>query len=111
MFGAWFGRPMDNIHWVVAANAEDDVLVLRFNEDEVLRVWRPEGIHIDRTTFEIRMAERVRWDWYDYGRAKVNENLRSIELWVDEVGRVHVTGPAELPQTTPSTDPPAVELL
>jgi hypothetical protein len=31
-WGKWFGRPFDNYHWLVACDANDDCLRLRFNE-------------------------------------------------------------------------------
>ena len=75
-WGKWFGRPFDNHHWLVACDATDDCLRLRFNEDEILAVWNPANVEINETTFRIGSATAVRWTWYYYGRPKTPENLR-----------------------------------
>ena len=35
-WGAWFGKPHDNFHTIVRANADGDCLILHFNEEETL---------------------------------------------------------------------------
>jgi hypothetical protein len=74
-WGVWFGRPHDNLHRLLECAATDDVLRMRFNEDEVLTVGCPKGLTMDDSTFQISDAERVRWEWFNYGRPKTNENL------------------------------------
>jgi hypothetical protein len=75
-WGEWFGRPFDNYHWLVACDATDDCLRLRFNEDEILAVWNPADVVITETKFRIGSATALRWTWYYYGRSKTPENLR-----------------------------------
>jgi hypothetical protein len=74
-WGAWFGRPHDNVHTVLKCAARQDVLRLYFDEGEVLTVWSPRGFTMDESTFKIDTAERVRWEWFSYGRPKTAANL------------------------------------
>jgi len=73
-WGAWFGRPHDNIHTLLGCEAQQDVLKMHFNEAEVLTVWFPKGFTLDASTFQISDAERVRWEWFAYGRPKTEAN-------------------------------------
>jgi hypothetical protein len=79
-WGVWFGRPHDNIHAVLECEAKDDVLRIRFNEDEVLSVWFPKELTLDASKFQIFDAERVRWEWFYYGRPKTEENRFFYDL-------------------------------
>ena len=74
-WGQWFGRPMDNVHRIVRCEADGDTLRLWFNEGEVLTVDAPVGFEASGTTFWIKDAKRVRWEWFYYGRPKTPENL------------------------------------
>jgi len=75
MFGDWFGRPMDNVHFVINAEADRDCLILSFRERETLAIWNPSGFSTSGYTIRIRDADRVRWEWYYYGREQTQENL------------------------------------
>jgi hypothetical protein len=86
-WGEWFGRPFDNYHWLVACDATDDCLRLRFNEDEILAVWNPADVKITDTTFRIGSATALRWTWYYYGRSKTPENLCSKD-YAQQDGRI-----------------------
>ncbi len=88
-FGSWFGRPYDNEHVAVEAEAEGDCLMVRFNEGEVLRVWEPEGCVWDAKHFRIERAAKVRWEWFYYGRRHADENLR-FEEFIPKEDRVEV---------------------
>jgi len=74
-WGVWFGRPYDNQHEILSCTAEAELLTLRFNDGEVLRVWSPRKATIDAKRFRIREADRVRWEWFYYGRPKLPANL------------------------------------
>jgi hypothetical protein len=74
IWGQWFGRPMDNVHILVAADAEDDQLHLGFDGGEDLLVWGPRHAAVDGNSFTIRDAERVRWEWFYYGRPRMAAN-------------------------------------
>src|SRR3954451_12270559 len=74
IWGHWFGRPADNVHILVAADAEDDQLHLRFDEGEDLLAWAPRDAIVDGNRFTIRGAERVRWEWFYYGRPRMPAN-------------------------------------
>ena len=88
IWGEWFGRPHDNYHWLVGCEVIEDSLRLRFNEDEILSIWKPSGVQISATTFEIVSAEAIRWTWYYYGASKVPENLRYKDYAVQADGTV-----------------------
>lgn len=112
VFGDWFGRPMDNCHIVVGAEADGDHLIVRFDQGERLTVWSPDGAVITSDTFRIARASRVRWEWYYYGRPPAPENLCTEEHWVDDA-TVHASRTAAwaTPNFSPSLNENAVELL
>jgi len=58
-WGAWFGRPYDNLHAVVGCEAKNDLLSIYFNEEEVLKVWEPRKLTLEASTFQIRDAQRM----------------------------------------------------
>ncbi len=74
-WGQWFGRPMDNIHQIVRCEADADALRIWFNCGEKLTVEVPVGFEVSADAFWIRDADRVRWEWFYYGRAPTPENL------------------------------------
>ena len=47
-WGIWFGRPHDNHHAIVRAEAEGDCLVLHFNDEETLRAGHPRLVRLIR---------------------------------------------------------------
>jgi hypothetical protein len=110
MFGDWFGRPMDNVHRVIDASADGDRLILTFNEGETLTIWNPSGYSTSGKTVGIADADRVRWEWHDYGRARTPENLLFHDYRKEDdhivVSRSHGT---ENPAA--SVDEPAVEII
>src|SRR3954452_14533940 len=90
IWGQWFGRPADNVHILMAADAEDDRLHLRFDGGEDLLVWAPRDAAVDGNRFMIRGAERVRWEWFYYGRTKMAAN-RYYEEYACDGSAVVVT--------------------
>ncbi len=68
-WGQWFGRPMDNIHTITAASAEGDLLEIRFDNGEMLRILQPVGAIVGAARFIIRDAARLRWEWNAYGNS------------------------------------------
>ena len=75
IWGAWFGRPMDNYHICQSCVAEEDYITLRFDKRERLRVWVPSRVVTRGYTLIIETASKVRWEWYYYGRPQLSENL------------------------------------
>jgi hypothetical protein len=96
MWGAWFGRPYDNVHGIVAAEASGEVLTLRFDEGETLVIERPDRSEIGKDRFRIGDADRITWRWRDYGQPRLPETLHE---------RIQVR------PTHVRDDEPAVELL
>ena len=79
IWGDWFGKPYDNMHELKQCDVDSDCLKLVFQDDEVLRVWTPEGLEVNPSTFRIQTASRVRWEWYYYGRPKTPSNLYFLD--------------------------------
>lgn len=79
-WGVWFGRPYDNIHRIVSCEAQADMLKLTFNEQETLSVWSPEGLDAQSGAFRIARAAKVRWEWFSYGRPKIEANRYFMEF-------------------------------
>ena len=77
-FGSWFGKPLDNWHQLVSYETQDNYILMRFNEEETLEVWKPKGLSFDGY-FMIQDATRVRWEWFYYGRPRLPENRFYIE--------------------------------
>ena len=75
IWGNWFGRPYDNCHTIVACEAVGECLVMRCDEGEMLYVWHPDGLGYEGGKLYVRQAERVRWEWYYYGRPLTTDNL------------------------------------
>src|SRR5260221_565512 len=80
-WGIWFGRPHDNCHAIVRAEADGDCLTLHFNDEETLQIWHPTGCQIDEQQFVIPSATRVLWRWYWYGRPHAPGNLMSYDFF------------------------------
>jgi hypothetical protein len=112
MFGDWFGRPYDNIHTVVGAEADGELLRVEFDEHETLSVWNPEDAVISEDVFRIGRASRVRWEWFYYGRPQTSENLYAVD-YVVENESISVSDTADWyePQHDPDLSAPAVELV
>ncbi|KUR71831.1 hypothetical protein AQZ52_09625 [Novosphingobium fuchskuhlense] len=79
IWGEWFGRPHDNIHFIVGAEADVDRLILMFNEGETLTVYSPEQGRFSEGVFSIWFATRVRWEWYYYGREHSAASLHFLD--------------------------------
>ena len=79
-FGVWFGRPHDNWHSVVKADAYENILSITFGEGETLDVSNPISCNFSSTQFEIRHADKVLWKWHSYGSPKTDDNLYYYEF-------------------------------
>jgi hypothetical protein len=111
-WGSWFGRPYDNFHSLVRCESDQDLLRMYFDEDEVLSVWVPSGLILEESTFEIRDAERVKWEWFAYGRPKIPAN-RFFQDFVNNGNSVAASTNLDWYIPDLRTDPslPAVEIL
>ena len=110
MFGDWFGRPMDNVHRVTDAAADDERLILSFNNGETLTVWNPSGYSTEGYTIRIANADRVRWEWFYYGRDHKPENLLFHDYRQSD-GQVVVARSHGSDNPGASINEPAVELI
>jgi hypothetical protein len=79
VFGDWFGKPMDNVHRVISYETRENYLKFVFDGDETLEVWNAQGFRKENRNFIIQNAQRVRWEWFYYGRAKLPENRFFVE--------------------------------
>ena len=76
-WGEWFGKPMDNIHTVIATEyrAKENRLVLHFKDGETCTVYDLAGIENTEEHFRISKASKIVWEWYPYGQEQKEENL------------------------------------
>ena len=111
-WGHWFGRPYDNYHRLVGCDSEFDVLKLYFNEGEVLSVWSPAKVVASPSKFRISNADRVRWEWFYYGKPRVVANLYFEEFEKSTDGITASTNAHwYTPEFKTSRWKPAVEIL
>jgi hypothetical protein len=109
-WGVWFGRPYDNYHNIVRVEAEDDCLIIHFDNEETLRVWHPAQCQIDPKQFIIRSASRVLWQWYWYGRPHAPGNLMTDDFNREALSvRFDTTFPIQR-DVKPNIHQPAVQI-
>jgi len=111
IWGDWFGRPHDNLHRAISAEATSTELRVAFDQKEVLIVREPAGATIDSASFRINSAERVRWEWFYYGRPHIAANRCFLE-YVREGKRLHFSTNVDwyVPEFKTDLAMPAVEL-
>jgi hypothetical protein len=109
-WGVWFGRPHDNFHTIVKAEADGDCLVLHFNEEETLRVWHPQACQIDSRQFVISLASRVLWRWFWYGRPHTPDNLMRFDFVRSETTISFKSTFPPVQVASPSFNEPAVQI-
>ena len=111
-FGEWSGRPGDNNHSMVAAEADENRLRLTFDDDETLSVWDPKELELGSDqVFVIRSATRVRWEWFAYGEPKTPDNRHYIEYRPgDDAIHRRADRPASVGPATANPHQPAVTI-
>jgi hypothetical protein len=83
-WGDWFGRPYDNIHRIVGADASDDVAVIYFDHAESLVIESPRVWSLMDGLLMVQDAERVRFQWFYYGNVPSADTLKFVEYqWID----------------------------
>ena len=96
---------------ITGAEAHGDAVILRFDEDETLTVWNPDGATISEDAFRIERASQLRWEWFYYGRPRRPENLYVIEyVPADDGLAVRDTSDWFEPEHDPDPTAPAVEI-
>jgi hypothetical protein len=109
-WGVWFGKPYDNIHRIVGADSSGDTAVIYFDHAESLTIDAPKNWSLDAGSLLIRRADRVRLQWFYYGRLPSRETLQFEEYrWAE--GLVEFTTDFQ-PGRRPELDQnaPAVQL-
>jgi hypothetical protein len=111
VFGDPFGRVAEDWHKVTGYEAKQDYLKLYFKEGETLEVWHPSGLKLEGEKFLIQHAQRVRWEWFYYGRPQTAENRYHREHLV-KGDAITVTSNVTwyAPEFSPSLAKPAVTL-
>jgi hypothetical protein len=115
-WGEWFGRPYDNWHRLISCDAEANLLHMHFNEEEILSIWAPHDLRIGpgrvqgRPILQIRLAERVRWEWFHYGRPHIAAN-RYFKEFVKTADGIETTTNWYVPTSNPVATEAAVEIL
>jgi hypothetical protein len=90
IFGDWFGRPHDNCHVLATVVADEDHLSLRFDRGESLQIWAPSAPEFSAHRLGVRLASRVRWEWFCYGRPHLPENQYFLD-YVVVADRINAT--------------------
>jgi hypothetical protein len=83
IYGDWFGRPHDNFHIPKTFFFENSTLVITFEDDETLTIWDPAHVQIEEHIFRVGTASKVRWEWFYYGRSKIEKNRFFLEYKKD----------------------------
>jgi len=65
------GMPFDSIYSLKEISFSDDVLYLRFDENEECKIFCPQNITIANNRFEIRDAKKITWTFYPYGEPQI----------------------------------------
>ncbi|WP_458947470.1 hypothetical protein [Oceanobacillus sp. CAU 1775] len=110
IFGEWFGRPYDNYHKILECIYKDEILDIKFDTSETIRVWNPNHIMFKNNELIIEDSTYVEFLRFDYGKPKSKENVIR-EIYINgevsnpdkEYGKVH--------QNMVKPDYPAFELL
>lgn len=66
-YGDWFGRPYDNFYKIKEYTFHDDILEIRFDEGDFLRITNPKNIVNDKEQFAVTHATKVEWIHHLYG--------------------------------------------
>jgi hypothetical protein len=83
-WGNWFGKPYDHIHRIVGADSFEGTAVIYFDHAESLIIDIPRRWSFDGRQLVVREAERVRFQWFQYGRLPGPESLHFDEYrWVE----------------------------
>lgn len=85
-WGFWFGRPHDNFHRITGSRCEGNVLIVEFDDGEVLSVWNPGDAVIDQASFVISSADRVLWQWFSYGLPQTDSNRYFLDFVLSDSG-------------------------
>jgi len=121
MFGDWFGMPYDAHHVIEGVSASDGCWEFHFDQGEKLFVWgatellvgtpRPTTQPSGDPVLVIPSADRVRWEWFHYGRPQSPDNLHFREYRRTPQGVALTTDYLHPADSGPSIAAPAVELM
>ena len=110
-YGDWFGKPMDNFHTIIDADSNEDIINIYFDEGERLIVYSPSDVSIGHDIFQIKKADKIRWEWYSYGQDKTEDNKYYLEYTCENS---QVTGKSNVDWYTPEfntqAEAPAVKI-
>jgi len=110
-WGEWHGRPGDMVYRVTSCDAENEKLIVKFNESEVLSVWSLRGVLLDRKTFKIQDADRVRWEWLANDAAGATEGRYFLDYAKEDNAITASTNNVRIRYLRPSLNEPAFELI
>ena len=74
LWGEPFGRPGENCQVLMACEAVNNCLRMKFADDEVLAVWNPRNVEITRERFRIGSADAMRFTYF-YGHPRDASNI------------------------------------
>ena len=115
LWGEPLGRPGEDGHTLIACDAANNCLRLRFAHDEILAVWNPKDVEIGPSRFRIGSADAIRFTYYWWDRPRTPENIFYRDYALQD-GRIvfrtnehRVPGSGWIPDP-PSQSQPAVEI-
>ena len=76
-WGQWFGKPYDNFHEInsIEFNSDKNILTIVFIANEKLIITHPLIIEEYTNKIEIKTADSIYFEWYDYGKPQTPKHL------------------------------------
>jgi len=73
-YGEWFGKPYDNYHKILECIFKDEILDIKFDTGETLKIWNPNNIIFNDNELIIKDSTCVEFLRYCYGKPQTKEN-------------------------------------
>jgi len=73
-YGEWLGRPYDNYHKILECNFNEGILIIKFYDGELIKIWNPNNIVFNDNELIINESTSVEFIRYYYGKPKTDVN-------------------------------------
>jgi len=83
-YGEWFGRPYDNFHKIAECSFNHDILIIKFDAGEQIKIFNPNKTIINDKELIIKESSCVEFTRYDSGKPKTDENLIIVRYSIRE---------------------------
>lgn len=108
-YGEWFGRPYDNYHKILECVFKDEILYIKFDAGETIKIWNPNNIILNNDELIIKNSTCVEFLRYDYDKQLTKE--LKIDRYSDEEFMNLYLQSGEVYKKPVKHDYPAFELL